>query len=387
MGDIDELSRIEQELRPWVHEHVAFPDTALHGRCYKVTLRHLNVNRENQGDVCSHQVKLDPGAEDDGIIPLLHTVATAAQRDADDLNAGVQLYALYAYYEKDRNFAVRKMFRVAPSTEAEFDRQLSPSEPASDKGLAAQAMRHMEVMMRQMSVVSGMTMETQRRELARLSEMNERYSQQQIDFMILFQDTMNMATDRRLKERREEANIALKEEGLAKLAALAPVVINRLAGKAILPEEDQALMLMSSLLENMSDEQQQQFFSMLTDTQKMTLAEIMHQYEAKKSRWIEGRKTAVIGKRNELPGSRPAPQKPAARRPANEPSREDVVGKPSRGDVIVDAEPVPMPTEVPLRDRLTAATDEPNDPILQKIEESGDSFANRFKDFFGPKKT
>jgi hypothetical protein len=383
VGDVDELSRIEQELRPWVRDHVAYPDVSLHGRCYKVTLRHLNVNRENQGDVCSHQVKLDPGAEDDGVIPLLHTVATAAQRDADDLNAGVQLYALYAYYEKDRNFAVRKMFRVAPSTEAEFDRQLSPSEPASDKGMAAQAMRHTEVMMRQMAVMSGMALETQRRELARLSEMNERYSQQQIDFLILFQDTMNMATDRRLKERREEANIALKEEGLAKLAALAPVVINRLAGKAILPEEDQSLMLMSSLLENMSDEQQQQFLSMLNDTQKMTLAEIMHQYEAKKSRWIEGRKNMVIGARNELPGSRPSPPKPAARGPSTEPSREDVCSVSGAKDVI---EAVPMPTEIPLRERLTAATDKPQDPILQKIEASGESFASRFKDFLSPKK-
>jgi hypothetical protein len=378
-GDVDELTRIEQELRPWVHEHVIYPDTDLHGKCYKVTLRHLNVNRENQGDVCSHQVKLDPGAEDDGMMPLLHTVATAAQRDADDLNAGVQLYALYAYYEKDRNFAVRKMFRVAPSTEAEFDRQLSPSEPASEKGLAAQAMRHMEVMMRQMSVVSGMTMETQRRELARLSEMNERYSQQQIDFMILFQDTMNMATDRRLKERREEANLALKEEGLAKIAALAPVIINRIAGKAILPEDDQSLMLMSSLLENMTDEQQQQFLSMLNDTQKMTLAEIMHQYEKKKSRWIEGRKSMVIGKRNELPGS--GTKKQATQKPPGEPN--DVSGKSGKNDV-VDAEA--MPTEIPLRDRLTAATDKPKDAVLQKIEASGDSFASRFKDFFSPSK-
>jgi len=367
MGDVDELRRIEQELTPWVRQHVANPD-ASHGKCHVVKLRHLNVNREVQGDVGAFPVKNDSGTE--GVIaPLLHQLADAAQRDADEVNQGVQTYAVYAYYTADRNYAPRKIFRVAPSSEAEIDRNITPSEPANPQGIAAQAMRHVEVMMRQMTVVTATQFQAMQVENKRLSEANERFSQQQIDFVMLFQDTMNMATERRLKERETEAKIAIKEEVLSKLAAIAPVVINRLAGKSIMPEEaDPSLMLMSSMLESMSDEQQQQFFSMLTEAQKITLAEIMSQYEQKKSRWIKGRKNQVIGQKTGTPESPASPPETSLSPRRAEPE-------------VVDVESVPMPLNTPLSQNLTAATEKPRDPVLKRFEEDSDNFMARFKNF------
>jgi hypothetical protein len=365
MGDVDERDRIERELTPWVRQHVAFPDR-VHGRCHQVKLRHLNVNREIQGDVTALPVKLDEGGEEDGITPLLHQIAEAAQRDADDINQGVQTYAIYAYYTADKNYAVRKMFRVASTAEAEMDRNLNPSEPANEKGLVAQSMRHVEVLMRHMTVVTTMQFQSLTRENQRLSEMNERFSQQQIDFLTLYQDTMNQATTRRLQEKKEEASLAMKEEALAKLSALVPVVINRIAGQKVLPEEDQSFMLMASLLENMPEEQQLKFYNMLTESQKMTLAEILAQYEKKKSRWLQDKKSMIVGKRNELPSAAsPTTASPAA----------------------ADGEPAssPLPTEMPLTQRMLATTTEKSsDPVLRKIEEDGESLMSRFSDFLKP---
>ncbi len=360
MGDVDELARIEQELTPWVRDHVAFPNRELHGRCHKVVLRHLNVNREVQGDVTSFPVKLETGAEEE-FAPLLHQIADAAQRDADDLRQGVQLYAVYAYYDRDRNYAVRKLFRVASSEEAEMDRQISPSEPANERGLVAQSMRHVEVMMRQMTVVTGMQFQALQRENQRLSEMNERFSQQQVDFLVLIQDTLNEANKRRLAEKKEEASLAIKEEALSKLSALLPVVVNRIAGQKVLPEEDPSFMLMASLVENMTDEQQQQFYHMLSDAQKMTLAEIFAQYEKKKSKVARG--GMVLGKKNELPTT-------------------------TSVDTSLVRTDVPS-LDMQVKDRMASAeTVKPNDPVLRKIEEDGDHLLSRmskFSDFFAKK--
>jgi hypothetical protein len=353
MGPSDAKGVVEAQIESWIRREVAFPDKKL-GRCDRIVVRHLNLEKKPQGDVATISVPLE-----DEIDPLLHQISEAAQNDANDLKGGVQLYAVYAYYTNDRTYCPRKVFRV--SAEEEMDRDVSPTEPPSEKGLVAQTMRHLEAVMRHATVSASMQLQTMQRENVRLSEMNERSAQQQIDLMILMQDLMNDGTKRRLAERREEAGLAMKEEAMSKLAALVPVVINRIAGKPILPEEDKSFMLMSALLENLSEEQQQAFFNSLSDTQKITLSEVLAEYEKKKSTWLEGQKKTILGKKNALP-----PPSPSGHTDA------------------IDAVSVPVPTEISLRDRMTSGTDRSKDPVLQRIEQDGENFMSRFRDLLIP---
>ncbi len=343
---------VEQQIGKWILQHVAYPDKKLHGRCEKIVLRHLNIERKNQGDVSSFPVKLEEGAEDE-IQPLVNQIAEAAQADANDLRAGVQTYAIYAYYTLDKSYVVRKIFRV--SAEEEMERDAMPTELPTEKGLVAQTMRHLEAVMRHSTISQSMQQQTMQRENARLSEMNERFAQQQIDFLVLMQDLMNDATKRRLDERREEASLAMKAEAIEKLAALAPVIINRIAGRPILPEEDKSFMLMSALLENLSDEQQQQLMGMLSDSQKMVLAEALTEYEKRKAKSQQGPKTLLAGKPNALP-------------PSTESSTEIAT----------------VPKENILTARMNASEDTTTDPVLKKIEQGGDNFMSRFRDFLSP---
>jgi len=353
-----ELGLIEQQLAEWVRREVAFPDLKMHGKCGKVVLRHLNISNQAQGDIAAFPVKLEEGAEDE-IEPLLLQVAEAAQRDANDQNSGVQKYGLYAYFPADKSWVPRKIFRVAPTDEAIDDRNISPSEPPTEKGLVSQTMRHLEAVMRHSTVSMGFMMQSMQKELQRLAEGNQRYAEQQVDFMVLLQDTMNDATKRRLQEREAEAGLAMKEDAMAKLNALLPVIINRIAGKQVLPEEDRSFMLMSALLENMSDEQQQAFFNNLTVAQRMTLTEIMSEYEKRKSKWLQGQKIAALGKKNQLPDS-------------------DTVDA-----EVVDSATVP--TAQSIKSRMTASSDKPSDPVLQKLETDADAFASRFRNFLQKK--
>ena len=358
---------IEQQIQEWVRREVAYADFKMHGRCQKVVLKHLNIANQAQGDVCALPVKLEEGAEEE-FEPLLHQIAQAAQRDANDQNSGVQKYAIYAYFPADKTYVPRKIFRVSPLEEDIDERNITPSEPPTEKGLVSQTMRHLEAVMRTATVSTGYQIQMMQKELERLSTHNQHYAEQQLDFMVLMQDTMNDATKRRLMERDAEANVAMKEDAMSKLNALLPVIINRLAGSQVLPEQDKSFMLMSALLENMSDEQQQAFYDQLTVAQRMTLAEIMSEYSKRKSKWLESQKTVSLGKENKLP--------PAALANTSLAVKSGI----SKKEVEV-VEPV-IPTAQSLSSRMTASTDKTRDPVLATLEADADAFVSRFKSFF-----
>jgi len=348
---------IIQHIQQWVRREVAFPEPT-RGKCNRVVVKHIGVDRRPQGDVAQFPVKLEEGSDE--IEPLLMQIAEAAQNDANDLNSGVQSYAIYAYFAQDRNYVPRKIFRVS-SVDEEIERDVNPSEPPTEKGLTSQLMRHNEAIMRQMTIATGMQLQTMQRENQRLAEMNERYSQQQVDFLVLVQDLLDNATRRRLDERQQEASLAIKEEAMQKLAALVPVVINRMAGQQILPVEDKSFMLMASFLENLTDEQQQQLLNQCSDSQKMVLAEILSEYEKKKSRMAQGKKPDILTARSSLP-----------------PPPSDLPVK------TMEVAPIVVPGTLPLRARLTAAENSPDDPQLKKIEEDGTQLMSRFRDLFKP---
>lgn len=347
--DTEELGQIRSQIEDWVKKNVAFPDVKMHGKCTKVVLKHLTVDRKVQGDVKSFPVRLEEGSEDE-LLPLLLGISEAAQRDADSLSQGLQRYAIFAYYLQDAKYSPRKVFTVNPSTEEEIERGADPTEPPTEKGLVSQTMRHLEAVMRTVTVSTSTMMTAQVGEIRRLTELNERFMSQQVDFMVLLQDTLDRSHRRRLEERDEEANLAMKESAMSKIEALVPVIINRLAGKTVLPEEDRSFMLMSALLENLSDEQQASLMKTLSDDQKMVLAEVLAAYEQKKSKWLSGQKKLVVGEAAKEP--REVPALPAA---------------------------VPLPTTMSLKERIALSPVESPDPHVRRLEADARSFTDRMR--------
>lgn len=369
-SDEEDRGIIEQQIETWVRQNVAFPDKKLHGLagCHKVVLKHVNVDRKPQGDVASFSVRLEEGAEDEGIPALLHKIADAAQGDADNLNQGLQTYAIFAYYQGDQGYVPRKFFRVSPS-DVEVQRDLSPTEPPTEKGLVAQTQRHLEAVMRTATVANGHLFQTLQSELRRLAEINEKYASQQIDFMVIIQDMLDNTHERRLKERGEEAKLAMQDSAVSKLEALVPVIINRIAGKPVLPEEDHSFMLMAQLLENLSEAQQTSFLNSLTEAQKITFAEVLHRYEERKSKWLSREKKIGLGEKSGLPPARGSKSETSA------------AGQPAEL-ATTESEIRPVTSALSLRERMRLLpTGGPStDPQIQKIEADTQKFYDRFRD-------
>jgi len=356
----DDKGYIEATIEEWVRRNVAFPDKEKLGRCTKVVLRHLTVNKEPQGDVGVFAIKPDDDGEVEG---LLRKIADAAQADADDLKAGVQLYALYAEYELDRKYVPRKVFRVTHA-DVEIERDVKPSEPPTEAGLVSQTMRHLEVVLRNQTIAIGQQLSTQQREMERLATMNEKFMERQIDMMVLVQDTLDNSHSRRLKEKEAETGIAMKETALAALAPLVPVLVNRIAGAQIMPEDNKTLMMLSGFLDNLTDEQQSVLLGSLTDSQRAVLAEIFHTYEKNKLQYLEKQKSLIQKLRPTALNSL-SPQGPET--PAT------------------PAVPVPLPSTISVAERLQLTDAGSSDPKIKQLEADAKKFVDSFKDMLSPK--
>ena len=213
---------------------------------------------------------------------IVNKIVDAAQRSANDFAAGLQTYALYAYYPDEPQFVPYKMFRVA--AEDNVDRgNLEPSELPTEKGLVSQLMRHNEAIMKNSIMQGSYLFSIFQREMTRLTEKDTRHEQQQLDMVMLQQDVLNEAHGRRLKEREAETNIAMREGVFEQLKVLMPILANRLTGKQIFPEEDKSFLLMATFLENLTPEQQIWLRDKLTEPQTALLGEILGEYEKKKA--------------------------------------------------------------------------------------------------------
>ena len=372
----DGKGMIAQQIDQWLRKQVILEDK-LHGRANKIHLRHLSVDRKVQGDVTSFAVKLDPGSVEIG--PLIESICDAAQKDANDLASGIQLYALYAFFPDDLNYLPRKVFRVVGENE-DFERELAPSEPPTEKGLVSQLMRHTENMMKTVTVSQGYMTGTLQRENQRLAEMNEKFSQQQIDFMVLLQDTMDQSHSRRLAEKKEEVAQAMKQTIISKLDALVPVIINRIAGTTVMPIEDPSFILMGSLLESLSTDQQLKFLNSLDDAQKPLFAEMLSAYEKKKALSMGATPNAIshgIGPKSELPSAEDSGQRQITAVTVPAADNSDLLTPENNGP----QHPLFKTVADRLKEPPTLLSD---DPVISTMEQKAKDFAARFADIMSP---
>jgi hypothetical protein len=194
--------------------------------------------------------------------------------------------------------------------------------------------------------------------------------------MVLLQDTMDQSHRRRLDEKKDEVALAMKESVIAKLESLVPVIINRIAGQTVMPVEDPSFILMGSLLESLTTEQQLNLLNSLDSTQKPLFAEMLSAYEKKKAVSMGAKPNLIshgIGVKNGLP-------------PALETERRQLAPAADNSDLLTPENNGPQhPMFRTVQDRLkdppTLLSD---DPVLSTMEQKAKDFAARFKDMMQP---
>jgi hypothetical protein len=136
-------------------------------------------------------------------------------------------------------------------------------------------------------VAMGYIIQTFQKEITQQREQNKAFMSQQIDMSILLQEVLNDAADRQLKQKQAELQVNMIEGVFEHLKVALPILANRLAGKDVFPPKmDRELYMLSSLLENLDPNQQQQLQGMLKPGQLATLAELLGMYEERKHKFL-----------------------------------------------------------------------------------------------------
>ena len=196
-----------------------------------------------------------------------------AYDDCEDLG-GVQRYALLPYYGKaQRN---RLIFRMAGE---EKDDDAFDSEPANKIGLIAQLMRHNEAIMRSSLGATNNVINQYARTVATLASQNEALNAKHVESMVLMEDLTVQKHERQLQNRREDFQLGMKQEIFKDGKTLLPLVVNRLVGKKVLPENvDAKTMAMKGLMESLRPEQIGKVAQQLNPAQQVAFLEFYEMF-------------------------------------------------------------------------------------------------------------
>lgn len=226
------------------------------GTFTKIAVRQI-LNKSKSGDeVARFQVPQTPAERaPDWEMDLANEIINAMSIEASTLG-GMQNYACYAIFSEYDGTVSRCIISVdGGGLDADEDDLLS--EGPNSKGQVAQAMRHSEAFARILTGSILQVTETQRRQIDKLMATNESLAVQNFSLMKDLNEFWDQRRAMMLEEHKVVTKTKAMEEGMQMARQLLPLVINKMAGKNMLPV-DKSIGLSSiakSLYGSLSEEQ------------------------------------------------------------------------------------------------------------------------------------
>jgi hypothetical protein len=216
------------------------------------------------------KVDAAPGREQE-FDELVQAIDQQGAADAEELG-GMQRYIVRAQARgRDiGSLTLRYNLGPGPAEVAGAD-----SEPASARGLVAQAQRHAEVSTRMLHQGFGSIVESQERRLAKQDEIIERLEQQHLAVISLQEGLLSQQHERDLAAAREESNLQTRQHFLGMMKPLVPVILNRLLGSGVLTAASPRNALVDGLVGSITPEQFAGLASVLAPAQLAALKELI----------------------------------------------------------------------------------------------------------------
>jgi len=236
----------------------------------KFVLRHAAPGAKgNEVDSWSHDSRM----EDDDIQTLANEMVMRAQTDADGLGPGVHRYTVSTVLAKGSSGA-RFMFRLRAVEES--DDEIAGEDSPTTKGLLQQLMRHNEANQRLLAQSLGAIIGKQTQQLDRVYARMEKLEDERATTFLALEEAKTDQHTRDMELMEANANEERKQQGFKKIMELAPVVVNRIAGKDVVPTKtDPLAMIIQNLGASLNEEQIRAIVSQLKPEQQLMFGEIM----------------------------------------------------------------------------------------------------------------
>jgi len=255
--------KIGRWLRPFVFANSDEPLTRL-------VLKHISVNDKQE---ILHTIPIEESPDEDDLPGIANEIDNAAYADADGMG-GMQKYVVYAYSKGEKPIG-RLPFRVYCQETGE-DGEPIESEPATPKGMIAQAQRFSEAAIRMSLGASGSIITQLQRTVARQAETIEKLTEARIELFDSLERVRSEANERDILRKDAELKAKIRKDAFDKFSLLVPLVINKLTGRKLLPEELSPVeMSLKQLAESITPEQMEKLRSSLSPEQLIVLGEFM----------------------------------------------------------------------------------------------------------------
>lgn len=253
---------------------------ALHKAPDRIVLSTITVNKKPGTELHTIEIPEKGKTSAEEIQGWISEIEQIAYDDCEDLG-GVQRYALLPYFGKQQKN--RLTFRMAGE---EKDEDSFDSEPPNKAGLVAQSQRHAEashrhteVMMRLLISSTNNVVNQYARTVASLATQNEALQGKHVEGMTLLEDLLIQRHEREQENKQADFRMRIQEEAYNDIRPMVPLVVNRLVGKKLLPEQvDAKTQAMKGLMESLRPEQMQRIAGALTSPQQIALFEFYEMF-------------------------------------------------------------------------------------------------------------
>ena len=247
------------------------------GRCIRISLRHM-AGRGTEVQQFEIEKQMDEN-EADSIADEIEATAFA---DASAFG-GVQKYCAVPFFENFPDKADgRLVFRMTGDEDAEADD--GSSEPPNMKGLISQQMRHNESLVRAVVLGSQNIINGQARIIDRYQGLQEQLLGKYIEAAELIAEIQNNREGRALEEKKADHKQLMLESTLDRVSIILPHIVNRIAGRKILPEPATAISSFGELRRTLTQEQMTAIMGQLTVEQQIALADALQAVDAEQEK-------------------------------------------------------------------------------------------------------
>jgi len=267
MSDKTERKKLEQWLRRQLYAR---------DNCSKFAMRHISSEGKAGNEVWSIDVP-KKGLSEEKMETLLGEINQCAYDDACGIG-GLQRYVVQSFHSGSEKPSQRYVFRV--EGESPEDDGMD-SEPATQKGLIAQQMRHNEALARTITMMVTQLGPSFNRTIGQLTEHNEKLMDKHMENIVATEELLSLKHTRDLEMKQLESKDKRANDVWEKAQILVPFVANRLLGKKVLPESIEPQMAMlKALLSSFSQEQVQNLMMGMSVEQRMAFLEFYETFRA-----------------------------------------------------------------------------------------------------------
>lgn len=241
------------------------------GAVTRVVLTHRSGAQRNKNVESFSVPSMDADDVDRRIEFLAEEIELAAADHAEAFER-VQKYNLEIFISGEEHSPASTGFRISTIDYHGTDEE---TEPPTQQGQHGQILRHNEALTRHVIGFSMQQFQAADRQIQALSELNERLMKERLNNLTATESLLTQQNERDIANKAAEQRMELMSDVVGQLKLLGPVLMNRAAGRQLLPAANPQSVAIRSLLESIKSEQAESIVDLLDQSQAEMFADLL----------------------------------------------------------------------------------------------------------------